>query len=85
MLLEIYLNEALYSESGSEMEMVYFWFISVDICSDGLNLLRNSDLFMKKIYSFLRQNVSSKFLTLENYSFRFEGANELLKLQNKIS
>ena len=61
MLLEIDLNEALHSESGCEMEMVYFWFISVDICSDGLNLLRNSDLFMKKIYSFFGKMSAQSF------------------------
>ena len=47
----------------------------VDICSDGhvLNRLRNPDLVVKKIYRFLRQNVSSKFRNtgkLNSFCFR---------------
>lgn len=37
-------------------------FISMDVCSEGLNRLRNSGLVLKKIYTFLRQDLSSKFL-----------------------
>ena len=37
------------------------YLISVDICLDGHNRLSKSGLVTKKIYSFLRQNVSSKF------------------------
>ena len=44
-----------------------------DICSDGL---RNSDLIVKKICSFLRQNFSSKFRnTGKVIPFIFDGAN----------
>ena len=52
-------------------------FISVEICS-GLNRLRlNSDLVVtEKIYSFLRQNASSKFRnTRKLIPFVFEQAN----------
>ena len=33
-------------------------FISVDICSESLNRFRNSDLVLKKILRFVRENVS---------------------------
>ena len=41
-------------------------FISVDICSNGLNHLRNLDLVVKKIENFLGKNVNSKFRTTGN-------------------
>ena len=49
------------------------WFIPVDVCSERLNRLRNSDLDLT--YSFLWQNVCSKFRnTGKLIPFGFEGS-----------
>ena len=57
---------------------------SVDICSDSLNRRRNSDLVVKKSYSFLRQNASSKFRDNEKLiPFAFEGANMSVKMRKR--
>ena len=67
----------------SRLPIIFCWksyFILVDICSEGLNRLRNSDLIVKNICGFIRQNVSSKFCnTGKLIPFVFAGANMVLK------
>ena len=52
----------------------------------GLNHLGNSDLVVKKIYSFLRQNVDSKFLvTLDKNSICCRRGIHVVKNAKKVS
>ena len=59
---------------------------SVDICSERLNRLGNSDFVKKKIQSLLPENVSSKFLnTGKIIPFVFGGENISIKMRSKAS
>ena len=60
----------------------------MDIFLEGHSRFRNSDLALKKIYNFNRQNISSTFRnTGKLIPFVFRGANTgcmLLKMRNKV-
>ena len=61
-------------------------FVSVDICSDGLNRLRNADLVVKKCSgTAFFGNVSSNIAALENNSFHFLRAKYVVKSEKKRS
>ena len=68
MVMKNYMNMAVFQNCVCNGFSFLFtqWFISGDF-SEGLNLFRNSDLVVKKIYSFqLANDVSSKFRNTGN-------------------